>query len=243
MKTVLVTGASGGIGAATASLFAHKGYKVILHYRHSAAAARMLKESLQEAGCDVQTYAADIGDSQQVREMVRNIEAHYGGIDILINNAGISSQKLFTDISFDEWNEMIRVNLTGTFNCCQSAVRGMIRRKSGCIVNVSSIWGITGASCEVHYSATKAGIIGLTKALAKEVGPSNIRVNCVAPGFISTSMNNHLSIDDIQSFTEETAIGRIGTPEEVAQTIYFLSTDASSYITGQVITPDGGYCI
>lgn len=241
MKTILITGASGGIGSATAILFAQKGYHVIINYFKSEESAKILCESLNSSGCDCIAIRADITDRQQVNAMFAEAEKQFGGVDILVNNAGIASQKLFTDISSNEWEKMLAVNLTGVFNCCQAALPYMIKKKMGNIVNVSSMWGQTGASCEVHYSAAKAGVIGLTKALAKELGPSNIRVNCVAPGVISTRMNSNLSIQDLSQLTEETPLGRVGDAIEIARTIYFLTSSYSSFITGQVIGANGGF--
>ena len=241
MKTILITGASSGIGSATAILFAQKGYRVVINYYHSEESAKILCDSLNSSGYECMAVRADVSDRAQVDAMFAEVKERFGGVDILINNAGIASQKLFTDISQAEWDRMLAVNLTGVFNCCQAALPYMIRKKMGNIVNVSSVWGQTGASCEVHYSAAKAGVIGFTKALAKELGPSNIRVNCVAPGVISTRMNSNLSIQDLSQLTEETPLGRIGDAGEIARTIYFLTSSYSSFITGQVIGANGGF--
>ncbi len=241
-KTVLITGAASGIGAATAILFAEKGYKVALNYNSSSAAANMLCSTLSEQ-YDVMTVKADISKFNEVEAMVASVRAKFGKIDILVNNAGISQQKLFNNISPDDWNRMISVNLTGAYNCSRAVINGMINRKYGAIVNVSSIWGETGGSCEVHYSAAKAGLIGLTKSLAKEVGPSGIRVNCVTPGVIATNMNSHLSVEDLNALAEETPLCRLGTAEEVARAIYFLCSDDASFITGQVLGVNGGLYI
>ncbi len=241
MKTILITGASSGIGSATAILFAQKGYRVVINYYKSEESAKILCDSLNSSGYECMAVRADVSDRAQVDAMFAEIKERFGGVDILINNAGIASQKLFTDISQAEWDRMLAVNLTGVFNCCQAALPYMIRKKMGNIVNVSSVWGQTGASCEVHYSAAKAGVIGFTKALAKELGPSNIRVNCVAPGVISTRMNSNLSIQDLSHLTEETPLGRVGDAGEIARTIYFLTSSYSSFITGQVIGANGGF--
>lgn len=175
--------------------------------------------------------------------MFAQIERLYGGVDILINNAGVAQQKLFTDITAEDWAAMIGVNLTGVFHCTQAALPYMIRQKRGSIVNVSSIWGLCGASCEVHYSAAKAGVIGLTKALAKELGPSHITVNCVAPGVIDTEMNGGLDSEALAALAEETPLGRIGTAEEVAESVWFLAGGGAPFLTGQVIQPNGGIVI
>ncbi len=242
-KTVLITGASKGIGAATAILFAEKGYDVILNYNSSAESAILLEHSLKDNGYSALAYPADVSKVSDVSRMVNDVISKYGKIDVLINNAGIAQQKLFTDITDSDWDRMVSVNLTGTFNCCRAVVPHMVRQKSGCIINTSSVWGITGASCEVHYSAVKAGIIGLTKALAKELGPSGIRVNCVAPGVIGTRMNSGLSVEDLAVLADETPLGRIGKTQEVAATSLFLASNDAEFITGQVISPNGGFVI
>lgn len=241
MKTILITGASSGIGSATAILFAQKGYQVVINYYRSEQAAKILCESLNDSGCHCIALRADVSNRAQVDAMFAEARKQFGGVDILVNNAGIAAQKLFTDITADDWERMLAVNLTGVFNCCQAALPYMLHQKAGNIVNVSSVWGETGASCEVHYSAAKAGVIGLTKALAKELGPSNIRVNCVAPGVVSTRMNSSLSIQDLTQLTEETPLGRIADASEIAKTIYFLTSSYSSFITGQVLSPNGGF--
>jgi 3-oxoacyl-[acyl-carrier protein] reductase len=243
MKTVLITGGAGGIGSAAAERFAAMGCNVIINYNKSAEAAIALCERLSGHGGEVLCYGADVSDSGAVREMFHAAKERFGGVDILVNNAGISQSRLFTDISDDDWAKMIGVNLTGVFNCCRAALPYMIRNKSGAIVNVSSIWGETGGSCEVHYSASKAGVIGLTKALAKEVGLSGVRVNCVAPGVIDTAMNDCHSEEAMESLREEIPLGRIGTASEVADVIAYLCSDGAGYITGQVISPNGGMYI
>ncbi len=242
-NTVLITGASKGIGAATAILFAEKGYNVIINYNSSAESAILLEKSLNKNGYSTLSYMADITKPNDVARMVNDCIAKFGKIDVLINNAGIAQQKLFTDITDSDWERMVSVNLTGTFNCCRAVVPHMVSRKSGCIINTSSVWGMTGASCEVHYSAVKAGIIGLTKALAKELGPSGIRVNCVAPGVIGTRMNSGLSVETLASLADETPLGRIGSASEVASTSLFLASRDAEFITGQVISPNGGFVI
>lgn len=241
MKTVLITGGAGGIGTATAELFAAMGYSVIINYNRSRDAAEALCHRLSgSAEGEIVTHQADVSDSGAVRDMFQMAEDRYGGVDVLVNNAGISESKLFTDITDDDWARMIGVNLTGVFNCCRAALPYMIRNKSGAIVNVSSIWGETGGSCEVHYSAAKAGVIGLTKALAKEAGLSGVRVNCVAPGVIDTAMNDCHSEETMAALCEEIPLGRIGTAREVAEAIVYLCSDGAGYITGQVISPNGG---
>lgn len=233
MKTVLVTGGSRGIGAAIAALFAKKGYRIIINYNKSEKEAFALAQKV--GGIAIQ---ADVSDYAQVQKM---FEAA-GNVDILINNAGIAQQKLFTDISYEEWHKMIDVNLSGAFYCCKAALPYMINKKAGCIINISSMWGICGASCEVHYSAAKAGIIGLTKALAKEVGPSGITVNCIAPGMIDTEMNSILDDEAKALVMEETPLGIVGTVEDIAQCALYLAENGR-FITGQVISPNGGLVI
>lgn len=242
-KVALITGASKGIGAATAIMFAQNGYDVIINYCSSAKSAILLEKSLKENGFSALSYMADVSKSNDVKRMVNDVIERYGKIDVLINNAGVAQQKLFTDITDEDWERMVSINLTGTFNCCRAVIPHMVSRKSGSIINTSSIWGMTGASCEVHYSAVKAGIIGMTKALAKELGPSGIRVNCVAPGVINTRMNANLSVSDLEGLADETPLGRLGTTNEVASTSLFLASNAAEFITGQVISPNGGFVI
>lgn len=242
-KTVLVTGASRGIGRAVAKAFAAKGCRVAVGYCQNAQAAQKLVEELTAQGCTAMAVQADIAHSSQVEEMFRQIEAHLGAVDILVNNAGIAQQQLFTLITDEEWDRLFDVDVKGVFYCCRAALPHMIRQKSGRIINISSIWGLTGASCEVHYSAAKAAVIGLTKALAKEVGPSGITVNCVAPGVIATEMNAQLDDATMEALKEETPLEMIGTPEHVADSVVFLASSGGDFITGQVISPNGGIVI
>ena len=242
-KTVLITGASRGIGRATALRFAREGYNIVINYLRSVDAAHHLLHELQDYPCNAILIQADITNRVQVRGMVSQSLTQFGAIDVLVNNSGIAQQKLFTDITEDEWNNMFDVNVKGAFHCCQFVLPDMIHRKEGRIINVSSMWGITGASCEVHYSASKAAVIGLTKALAKEVGPSGITVNCVAPGVIDTDMNACLRPEDLAALREETPLGRLGRPEDIANLIYYLASEQASFITGQVIGADGGFVI
>jgi len=238
MKTVLITGASGGIGAATARIFAEKGYRVALNYHQSQEDALSPREELGEAAFAVK---ADVSDSAQVKNMFSAVFKRFGGIDVLINNAGIAEFSLFTDITDEQWHRMFGINADGCFYCCREALPYMISQKSGAIVNISSIWGITGSSCEVHYSAAKAAIIGLTKALAKEVGPSGITVNCIAPGVIDTKMNRGLSDEDVAGLIDETPLQKLGTPSDIAKAVLFLAE--SEFITGQILSPNGGFVI
>jgi 3-oxoacyl-[acyl-carrier protein] reductase len=242
-KTVLVTGASRGIGREVARQFAQNGYAVAIHYHQNKEMAQSLCEELSSQGFPCILVQSDVANRAQVEKMTEQVLTKFGHIDVLVNNAGIAQQKLFTDITEDDWDTLFNVNVKGMYHCCQSVLPGMIRRHSGKIINLSSIWGLTGASCEVHYSAAKAAVIGLTKALAKELGPSNIQVNCVAPGVIDTDMNKHLDAEIIAALKEETPLGVLGTPRDVANAVLFLAGDGGSFITGQVLSPNGGFVI
>lgn len=241
-KTALIIGGSRGIGAATVAYFATKGYRVAFSYNKSAYMAGALKKSLNDQGYDVIALPCDISVPAQVKTLFKQAHCSLGQLDVVVNNAGVASQMLITDVSDDEWRRILDTNLSGTFYACREATQIMVGQKKGSIVNVSSIWGITGASMEVAYSATKAGIIGLTKALAKELGPSNIRVNCIAPGVIDTEMNKNLDIETFAALADETPLGRIGTAQEIAASIFYLA-DEAEFITGQVLSPNGGMVI
>lgn len=244
MKTVIITGAARGIGSAAAIAFAKQGCNIVLNYNNSEEKALALAKTIRDSyGVDVLAVKADVASSKQVNEMTEKALEQFGKIDILVNNAGIAQQKLFTDITDEDWRRMLDINLTGVFNCCRSVLPCMIRNHSGAIVNISSMWGQTGGSCEVHYSAVKAGVIGLTKALAKEVGPSGIRVNCVAPGVIMTDMMNCFDDETIQQLKEEAVLNTLGTPKNIADAIAFLCSDKASFITGQVLSVNGGMVI
>ena len=242
-KTVLITGASRGIGRAAAEIFAAKGFSVILNYNNSEDKALGLTEKLTKLGADILPFRADVADPRQVNRMVMAGEKRFGGIDVLVCNAGRAEQLLFTDITPDQWRDMMAVTVDAAYYCCRAVLPGMIRNKRGKIVLVSSIWGIAGASCEVHYSTAKAALIGMTKALAKELGPSNIQVNCVAPGVIDTDMNRGLDTEARGMLERETPLGRLGTPREAADSIYFLASEQADFITGQVLSPNGGLVI
>ena len=242
-KTVLITGASKGIGANLAIRFAEQGYNVVMNYNSSVQSAILLQKSLSESGYNVIAFKANVKNRLDVDLMVKETLYRFGSIDVLINNAGVAHQSLLTDISEQDWNNVIGVNLTGTFNCTQAVLPHMIYQKSGSIINISSMWGEVGASCEVAYSAAKAGVIGFTKALAKEVGPSNITVNCIAPGLIETTMNHNMTIEDTAAIIDDTPMGRIGTTNDIAQAALFLASQDASYITGQVLGVNGGFVI
>ena len=242
-KTVLITGASGGIGRAAAVAFAKAGYNVAVHYNKSREAAENLCRELEKLGSKTVPVQADISDRTAVERMFSEAKSALGAVGILVNNAGIAEQALFSDITGEMWDRMFDVNVKGTYLCTQTALPNMIHEKWGRVINISSMWGISGASCEVHYSASKAALIGFTKALAKEVGLSGITVNCIAPGVIDTPMNGHLSQDIIEELKNGTPINRIGTPEDVAEAILFLASDRSSFITGQVLSVDGGFIL
>lgn len=243
LNTVIITGASKGIGRAMAQKFAMQSYNVLINYNHSESEAQKLYNSLKEKGCSVRIFKADISKRSEVDSMVDYCIKSFGSVDILINNAGIAQTKLFIDITEEDWDRMFNTNMKGVFNCTQSVLTNMIKNKRGKIINISSIWGIVGASCESHYSASKAGIIGLTKSLAKELGPSNIQVNSVAPGVIKTDMLSSYSQSDLDDLKENTPLMRLGTPDDIANCALFLASESADFITGQVISPNGGFII
>ena len=238
-RCVLISGGDRGIGAAAARAFYAAGYRVAVLYHSNADAAAALEKQLP----GVLAVQCDVASRASCELAFRTVEQALGRVDVLVSNAGIAQQKLFTDITPEEWQRMLDVNLSGAFHLCQLALPGMIRRKAGRILTVSSMWGQTGGSCEVHYSAAKAGLIGLTKALAKEEGPSGITVNCVAPGVIDTDMMAAFTAEDKAALAEETPVGRLGTAEEVAKLLVFLAGEDAGYITGQVFGVNGGLVI
>lgn len=244
-KNVLITGGSRGIGAAAVLAFARAGYQVAFTWNNHASAAEQVLAQAQQMAPNSQFLAlrADAADATQVTTAVRRAEQELGGLQVLVCNAGIAQQKLFTDTTDEDWRRIMGVDLDGAFYACRAVLPGMIHQKYGRILLVSSMWGQTGGSCEVAYSAAKAGLIGLGKALAKEEGPSGITVNIVAPGVIDTDMMAGFTDEDRAVLAEDTPVGRLGTPEEIARTLVFLADEASGYITGQVIGQNGGLVI
>jgi 3-oxoacyl-[acyl-carrier protein] reductase len=235
---ILVTGGSRGIGRAIVKRFSSEGHSVAFIYNRSDAQANALRDE-----CGAIPIKADVGTPEGAITAARKAAEMLGGIDVLVNNAGISEIKLFTDITNEDWEKMLSVNLSGVFYVTREAVKGMVSRKYGRVINIGSMWGKTGASCEVHYSATKAGVRGMTIALAKELGPSGITVNCIEPGVIETDMNACLDKETLKSLENETPLCRIGKPSDVASLSYFLASDEASFITGQVIGVDGGFAV
>ncbi len=242
-KTVVVTGASGGIGCEIARTFAENGWNVALMYLNSEKEAIELEKELSKKGIKTFCSKCNVASKDDVERFFSDAVKSLGIIHALVNNAGVALQKLFTEVTDEEAKRVFDINVKGVLNCSQTVLPQMINEKQGKIVNISSMWGICGASCEVHYSASKAAVIGFTKALAKEVGPSGINVNCVCPGVIDTKMNAHLDEDTINSLRDEIPLMKIGKAKDVAETVYFLCSDKADYITGQIISVDGGMII
>lgn len=242
-RTAIITGASRGIGQSIAELFANNGYNVLINYNKSEKPAMDLYNKLKQQNLSVKVFKADVSVRSEVESMVKFCVEEFGTVDVLVNNAGISQEKLFTDITEEDLDSMININLKSVFYCSQTVLRHMISCKQGKIINISSIWGMVGGSCEVHYSAAKAGVIGLTKALAKELGPSNIQVNCVAPGVIHTDMISSYNEDELNVLKEDTPLMRLGTPIDIANCVLFLASPQADFITGQIISPNGGFVI
>lgn len=240
-KVALITGSSRGIGRAEAIALARDGYAVCINCVERVDKAQELAAQLRSEGCEAMWYKADVADAAAVKQMVAEVEKTLGAVTLLVNNAGIAKQCLFQDMTEGYWKRIFDVNLNGAFNTIQAVLPHMLHEHSGCIINTSSIWGQHGASCEVAYSATKHAIIGLTRSLAQELAPTNIRVNCVAPGVINTDMVQVLGRETLDALAEDTPVGRLGRPEDIAAVVSFLASDAASFITGQVITSDGGF--
>lgn len=242
-KIALVTGSSRGIGRAVARELARQGWRVCVNYRVRQDCAESLAAELAAEGHAIMTYQADVSQRQQVQAMVRAIQEKWGPVSLLVNNAGVAGQALFQDISEELWRRYFSVNVDGAFHTIQTVLPHMLHQHAGCIVNISSIWGQRGASCEVTYSCTKAALIGLTRSLAMELAPTHIRVNCVAPGVIRTDMLDALPPEVLPQLAQETPLGRLGTPEDIAHAVAFLAGDGASFITGQVLTCDGGFIL
>ena len=240
-KSALITGASRGIGRAIAAALAREGWPVCVNYLERRDAAESLVLELQRKGCAALAVQADVSDRAAVEALVRTAEETLGPVELLVNNAGISRQGLFQDVDDALWDRLLAVNLTGPRNTVQAVLPHMLSEKRGNIVNISSIWGLRGAACEVAYAASKAAVIGLTQALAQEEGPSGIRVNCICPGVIDTPMNGSLSPADITALAQDTPLGRIGTPEEVAHAALFLAEN--EFVTGQALGINGGFLL
>ena len=240
-KVALITGSSRGIGRSEARRLAHDGYAVCVNFIEREDKARELVDELCAEGFEAMCFGADVSDPEAVNAMVKACEANLGKVTLLVNNAGIAKQCLFQDMTHEYWQHMFDVNLGGAFNTIQAVLPNMLHEHSGCIINTSSIWGMHGASCEVAYSSTKHALIGLTRSLAQELAPTGIRVNCVAPGVINTDMVQVLGEDTLKMLAEDTPVGRLGTPEDIAAVVGFLASDAAAFITGQVICSDGGF--
>ncbi len=242
--TVLVTGSSRGIGAGIAKAFALEGHRVAIHYHTHSEEAQKLLDELKSNGCSVMLTHGDVSNEAQVRDMVCAVQDAFGFIDVLVNNAGIAlPPQLVTDACLKDWSRIFGVNVNGMFLVTNAVLPQMVSNKRGAIVNISSMWGVSGGSCEVPYSASKAAVIGFTKSLAKEVAPSSIRVNCVAPGFVLTDMNASLDELTVESIREETPLMQLGTPQDIANAVLFLASEKASFITGQTLSVDGGQCI
>lgn len=242
-NAAIVTGASGGIGRSIAKALALDGWSVLINYNRNRDGAEKLERELTEIGCRAVCCRADVSDREQVNAMLGFAESRLGRAELVVNNAGVAFTGLFQDTDDETWRRILDVNLNGARNVILAALPGMLDRKRGCIVNVSSIWGIRGASCETAYACSKAAIVGLTRSLAAELAPSGIRVNCVAPGCIATDMTLKLGADTVDLLKEETPLGRLGTPQDVANAVRFLASEDSSFITGQVLTIDGGFTV
>jgi 3-oxoacyl-[acyl-carrier protein] reductase len=240
-KVVIVTGGSRGIGASIVQVLAQEGYSVVLNFKNSEEKAKKIKKDLNENGFNVEIFKADVSKREEVKKLIEFTLNKFGNIDILVNNAGIDQEKMFQDISDEDWNEIIKVDLYSVFCMTQEALPTFLHNKNGCIINISSIYGVSGGACAVAYSAAKAGIIGLTKSLAKELGPSNIRVNAIAPGCINTDMISCYTKEELEDVKKEIPLNKIGNPSDIAKCVKWLADD--EYTTGQVISINGGWDI
>ena len=241
-KIALVTGGARGIGRAICRTLANDGFKIAINFNNSENEAIALKDELS-AVTEVEIFKCDVSDANAVKEMFSDISRELGNVNVLVNNAGVAEQVLFTDITDEMWQRMINTNLSSAFYCSREALKNMINEKNGVIVNIASMWGEVGASMEVHYSTAKAGLIGMTKALAKEVGLSGVRVNAVSPGVVLTDMMNSFSESDKENLKDETPLNTLGTPEDIAHAVSFLASDKAKFITGQVLSVNGGFVI
>ena len=241
MKTIVITGGSQGIGKCMVENFAKEGYNVVLNYNKSEKSAKQIKKNLEDEGFIIDICKADVSKREEVKNLIDFVLKKYENIDVLINNAGIARINMFSDVKEEEWDEIMNVNLKSAFFTIQEVLPNMVHQKNGCIINISSIWGLVGASCEAVYSASKAGLDGLTKSLAKELGLSNIRVNGIAPGIIDTNMNSNIDEKIKKEIEKEIPLGRIGTPEDIYKCAKWLVED--NYVTGQIISPNGGWVI
>ena len=242
-KTALITGASRGIGREIAKLFAKNNYNVVINYNNSQKEAEELLEELTKENYSVRIFKADVSNVNEANALVNYTIGQFEKIDVLVNNAGISRYNTFTDISYEEWHEVMNVNLNSVFYVTKKVLQYMLDEHSGKIINISSMWGLVGSSNEVHYSTSKAALIGMTKALAKELGPSNIQVNAIAPGVIETDMLSDISDETIEMLKYETPLMRIGKPIDIARCALFLAEEGGDFITGQVISSNGGFVI